>query len=118
MQELCNAARALGDALSALGSLDAWLGAVCPTTDLASAAKIALQDVYALFDAIKDPQNGFTGSKFGAASAVISTFNSFVLGAGLVVGGVSAAEITAAMGTAWVTMCRYSFLGGIAISKA
>jgi hypothetical protein len=104
-QELCKVLNAVSTGLNALGLLSTWVGLVCATTDLKSVAITLLEDADSIMSAIASPSSGFLGTKFSAASAVVSTISSFLLGAAVVVAAEEALPIAGALAETYLAVC-------------
>jgi hypothetical protein len=112
---VCRAARAAATAASALGLLNTWASSLCATTDLRSLALSLPQDADAIMVAIANPTDGVLGTKFGAASAVISSVQAFVLGAAIIAGAEVEVPVAGALLLAYKTACDVATNAGAAL---
>jgi hypothetical protein len=120
----CRAAQAAATAASALGLLTTWAGAVCATTDLKSLVLSLLQGADAIMAAIANPSDGVLGTKFNAASAVITGVNALALGAAMIAGASGGVPLAVALPLLYTQACNIAgtagaglFVGG-AIAEA
>ncbi|KAK5659032.1 hypothetical protein OQA88_1119 [Cercophora sp. LCS_1] len=103
---VCRTARAASTAASALGLMTTWAGALCATTDLKSLALSLLQGADAVMAAIVNPSNGVLGTKFNAASAVITGVNALALGAAVIAGASVEVPLAVALPLLYVQACN------------
>ncbi len=112
----CRAARAVATAASALSLLNTWASSLCATTDLSSLVVSLLQSAEAVVAAIKQPSDGVLGTKFNAASAVISTIQSFALGAAIIAGAEVEVPLAVALPLVYKTACDVVAKTGVGLT--
>ncbi len=85
-QQLCNAGNFLISATQTLGLFSTWAGSICPTTNLKSTFLTLLQDADSIMSVIATPTNRILRTRFNAASAVVTSTSTFLLGAAVIIG--------------------------------
>ncbi|KAL2122796.1 hypothetical protein VTJ04DRAFT_3251 [Mycothermus thermophilus] len=106
LSPLCKAARAASTAASALGLLNTWASSLCAITNLRSLTISLLQSIDAVAAAIVDPSSGALGTKYNAASTVISTIHALALGAAIIAAAPAEVPLAVALPLAYVTACN------------
>jgi hypothetical protein len=109
---ICATAKNIANAIKIIGLGSTWFGAICPTTDRASAVITLYEDAQAIVDAIEDPTDGFLGTTFAEVSALASTVKSFLVGAVIVFAGEELA-ISAALAETLGLACDLNTILGL-----